>query len=263
MRTTTLLSILSLSLLAGCGGVEGGASSDTASASAALDSNDSTTSESAVLVASTDGTEASASASDAATVAAGRARTLYQPASCVSATAVANVVTYQLTDCSGPWGLVHVTGTVIVTYSKQPDGIHADANATNLQVNGATMNLNSQAVYSVNGTAHELTVSTDGGGTGLRGNVIGRHGSYTLSWDTGTMCAALDGAWSTTIAGATWSTDVTGFKVCKNACPSAGTIAHTGGLSRVTITVTFDGSASASWTSSRGSHGTVALFCGG
>jgi hypothetical protein len=262
MRKTTLLSILSLTLLAGCGGTNGSSAADSAQASAALDSNDSTTTESALLVASTDGTESSATAEDAAGTASVRARATFSPSSCVTATAVANVVTYMLNDCTGPWGLVHVTGTVVVTYSKQPDGVHADANATGLLVNGATLNINSQAVYSVNGTAHQLTVTTDGGGTGLRGNTIGRHGSYTLAWDTGTQCAALDGQWSTTIASATWSTSVTGFKVCKNECPSAGTIAHTGGLSHVTVTVTFNGSAEASWTSSRGDHGTVALFCG-
>src|SRR5689334_8165169 len=127
MRKTTLLSILSLALLAGCGGTDAGSSSDTAQASAALDSNDSTTTESALLVASTDGTETSASANDAAGTAAVRARATFQHSTCVTATAAGNVVTYVLKDCSGPWGLVHATGTVVVTYTKQADGIHADA----------------------------------------------------------------------------------------------------------------------------------------
>jgi hypothetical protein len=102
------------------------------------------------------------------------------------------------------------------------DGIHADANATGLLVNGATLNLNSQATYSVSGTAKKLVVSTDGGGTGPRGNTITRHGSYTLTWDDATACGTLDGNWSTGIDNATWSTR---------------------------------------WTSSRGRSGTIGLFC--
>jgi len=208
MRTTSLLSILSLTLLAGCGGAQGGSGTDSASAAEALDANDSTTSESAVLMASTDGTESSASASAAATTAAGRARGLYQPAGCVTATAVANVVTYTLVDCSGPWGLAHVTGTVVVTYTADAAGIHAAAVTTGLSINGATMNATSNATYTVNGSAKKLVVQTQGSGVGAFGTSITRNGSYTLSWDDASMCGALDGAWSTMIGNDTWSTSI-------------------------------------------------------
>lgn len=259
MRTNLLAYLVPLLLLAGCGGALG----DAADVSAALDSSDDTSTESALMVASVDATQGATSDDEAATMAAASAKTWYQPSTCATATAAANVVTYTLNNCTGPWGLVHVSGTVVVTYTKQADGIHADANATGLSVNGATLNLNSQAVYSVSGTTKTLVVSTDGGGTGPRGNQISRHGSYTVSWDTSTMCGTLDGDWSTGIGGATWSTTVSGYKQCKGSCPASGTLAHTGGLSHVTITVTFDGSADAKWTSSRGRSGTVALLCNG
>jgi hypothetical protein len=259
MRTNLLAYLLPLALLGGCGGDLG----DAATVSAALDSSDDTATESALLVASVDATESAATADEAAAMAAASAKTWYQPSTCLTATAATNVATYTLTDCTGPWGLVHVTGSVIVTYTKQADGLHADANATGLLVDGATLNLDSQAVYSVTGTTKTLVVATDGGGTGRRGTRITRHGSYTLTWDTASMCGTLDGDWSTGVNGATWSTTMSGYRQCQGACPATGTLAHTGGLSHVTVTVTFDGSADARWTSSRGHSGTVALSCNG
>lgn len=262
MRTNLLASlIIPMALLAGCGGADTGSSSDASNAGVALDSANTTSSESAMLVISTDATTPAMTPPVAAGAAAAAAKTWFQPASCVTATAAANVVTYVLNDCTGPWGLVHTTGTVVVTYQIQPGQVTASAVATGLSVNGATLNLNSQGVYTINGTTKALAVTTSGDGTGALGNHITRNGSYTVTWDSASLCATLDGSWSTEIAGATWSTSVTGFEQCKGLCPEKGTIAHTGGISKVTITVTFDGSAAAKWSTSRGASGTLNLLC--
>lgn len=259
MRTNLFALVVPLLVLSGCGG--GDPTSDSAAVSGALDSTDDTSNESALMVASVDATANAGTANDAAAMAAGSAHTWYQPSTCVSASAVGNVVTYTLDNCTGPWGLVHTSGTVVVTYTKAADGIHAAATATGLSVNGATMNVDAQAVYSVAGTQKTLTVTTNGAGTGARGTSIARNGSYTITWDTSSLCGALDGAWSTVIGGATWSTAVAGYKQCAGHCPTAGTLTHTGGLSGVTVTVSFDGSAAARWSTSRGHSGTIALLC--
>ena len=172
-----------------------------------------------------------------------------------------NVVTYALADCTGPYGLVHVTGSVVVTYTVDAAGVHADAVANALQVNGATMNLSSTATYTVSGTAKKLVVMTNGSGVGAFGNAITRNGSYTLAWDDASQCGSLDGAWSTQIGADTWSTQIANYAQCKAHCPSSGTLTHTGGISKVTATVTFDGSADAKWSTSRGRSGTIALLC--
>lgn len=261
MRTNLLAYLLPLGLLAGCGG----AMDDNASVSAALDSSDQTATESALMLATTSGTDGAATSNDAAVMAGAGAKTFWQPASCVTATQLNNVVTYKLSDCTGPYGLVHVTGSVAVTYTADAAGIHAAAVTNGLLVNGATLNLNSQADYTVNGSAKKLVVSTNGGGTGAFGNSITRNGGYTLTWDDASMCGTLDGSWSTKIGPTgnsdTWSTSIAGYAQCKYHCPSSGTLSHTGGISKVTITVTFDGSASAKWATSRGRSGTIALFC--
>ncbi len=258
MRTNLLAYLLPLGLLAGCGGADPTADS---SVSAALDSNDQTANESALMLATTSGTEGAGSSSEAAVMAGAQAKTFWQPAGCVTATQLNNVVTYKLSDCTGPYGLVHVTGSVTVTYTADAAGIHADAVANGLLVNGATMSLDSHADYTVNGTAKTLVVATTGSGTGALGNAITRNGSYTLTWDDASMCGTLDGAWSTMIGANTWSTGIAGYAQCKYHCPSAGTLTHTGGLSKVTVTVTFDGTAVATWATSRGQSGTIALLC--
>jgi hypothetical protein len=258
MRMNLLAYLIPIALLSGCGGADPLGES---SVSGALDSSDDTANESALMIATTDGTEAAASSNEAAQMATAQAKTWWQPAACVSATAQLNVVTYQLSNCTGPYGLVHVTGSVVVTYTKQADGIHAAASASALEVNGATMNLDSQATYTVTGSARKLVVATDGSGTGPRGTQITRHGSYTLGWDDASECASLDGAWSTGIGSDTWSTSIAGYAQCKGHCPTSGTLSHTGGFSKVTVTVAFDGSGAARWSTSRGRSGTIALFC--
>jgi hypothetical protein len=259
MRMNLVAYLLPVGLLIGCGG--GDPNSDAASVSVALDSSDQTANDSALMIATTSGTESAGTSSEAAIMAGAQARTFWQPSTCVTSTQQLNLVTYRLADCTGPYGLVHVSGTVVVTYTVDGSGVHAAAVANGLAVNGATMNLDSQATYTVNGTAKKLMVATNGSGTGALGNSITRAGSYTLSWDEASNCGALDGAWSTKINSDTWSTSIAGYAQCKAHCPSSGTLAHTGGISKVTYTVTFDGSANARWATSRGRSGTIALFC--
>jgi hypothetical protein len=263
MRMNRLAYLLPVGLLIGCGGAD--PNSDSASVSGALDSSDQTANDSAMMIATTSGTEAAGSSNEAAVMAGAQARTFWQPSTCVTSTQQLNIVTYKLTDCTGPYGLLHVSGSVVVTYTVDASGVHAAAVANGLAINGATMNLDSQATYTVNGTAKKLMVATQGSGTGALGNAIVRNGSYTLSWDDASQCGALDGAWSTKIGpqnnSDTWSTSISGYAQCKAHCPSSGALSHTGGISKVTVTVTFDGSANARWATSRGRSGTIALFC--
>ncbi|MDB4969704.1 MAG: hypothetical protein JWN44_5393 [Myxococcales bacterium] len=187
--------------------------------------------------------------------------TWWQPASCVKTSAELNVVTYTLDNCTGPSGLVHVTGSAVVTYSAAADGIHASGTASALQVNGTTMDLSAAANYPVTNGTKKLVVATNGSGVGPRGNSITRNGSYRLTWNDATGCGTLDGAWSTGINHATWATSISNYAQCIGHCPTSGRLAHTGGLSGVTVTVDFDGSSQARWTSSRGHSGTIGLFC--
>ena len=246
-----------------CGrGSDGGGQTNTGSATEALDSADVVQSEGAVFVASTDSLSMQMTGAQAATNAAVSAKTFWQPSGCVTASASGATVTYTLNDCTGPFGLVHVTGTVVIEYSLALDGIHAHATANDLMVNGATLDIDAQAVFSINNGTKRLAVTTSGNGTGPFGNAITRSGNYVLTWNAATSCLGLDGSWATTIGAHQWSTQVSAFSKCGAQCPAAGgSISHHGGLSNVTITVDFDGSATADWSTSNGYSGTINLLC--
>ena len=124
MRTNMLAYLLPLGLLVGCGGADPNGS-DAASVGAALDSSSQTADDSALLLAVTQGTESATSSNEAGVMAGAQAKSFWQPSTCVTATQTNNVVSYALANCTGPYGLVHVTGTVVATYTANSSGIHA------------------------------------------------------------------------------------------------------------------------------------------
>ncbi|HEY1553341.1 MAG TPA: hypothetical protein VGF94_00835 [Kofleriaceae bacterium] len=267
MRHLTSLILLGSSLVAfGCA-KQGDSSTD--SASDAVDSSDSVESEGNVMMAFTDGADGnSLTALDAATVAAtinGNIALRWQckGGGTATSTVTGATITVTLDDCTGPRGLVHVTGEIDLAVSVDATGvITVHGTATDLQVNAATLSFDSTGVYGVMGTTHTLAVQTQGQGTGPRGTEIDHDGNYTLSWDTASQCGSIDGQWSTEfstgVASATRSNDAN-ISRCTGGCPT-GSLVHDflGGKS---LTITFDGSNVAAWMLSTGASGTVNLLC--
>jgi hypothetical protein len=180
------------------------------------------------------------------------------PSTCHSSTVNGATATYTFNDCSGPFGLVHLTGTLTVVYSVDEAGVHAHGTANDFNVNQSTLDIDATATYTVGASGKTLTVETHGEGTGPLGNTIAHQGSYTVTLaDT---CHTLNGSWSTTANGTTRSTTVTNLTRCKGFCPAAGgTVTHTfkGGQ---TLTLTYTGGASATWTVGA-RMGTLQLTC--
>lgn len=236
---------------------------DEMAAEEAADSTDVATSEGALLVSGVDDTMTAPTAETAAAGAEARAGGRFQPAGCATVTRVANVVTYVLQNCTGPFGLVHVTGTATATFTDAGGGVRIDLEGTGMKVNRAIIDFHTTGVLTVNGTERRLVVTTEGEGVGPRGNAFTRSGGYTLTRDTATDCLALDGSWQLDARRAARSTTVTGLSRCANTCPAAGgSIVHTGFRGR-TVTVTLDGTSAAAWSSSTGKSGTIDLSCGG
>lgn len=239
-------------------------SEDAAFADEAADSVDIGEGESALLVASTDAVRASMTAEEAAAAAAGAVDQRFSPAGCAVAEVQGTTVLYTLSGCTGPFGVASIDGSVQVTFSVAADGLHATIAGSGVSARGATLELDADALYTESGTAKSLTVNTAGTATGPRGRQVERNGSYTVSWDAAAQCVSLDGSWSTEAGARTWSTEVSGLQRCADQCPAGGgRIEHTGGVRGVTITIEFDGSDAASWSSSRGRSGTIDLLCGG
>lgn len=261
MKTSNLLLLGTFVLTTGCMKTsDTGTSTD--SAESVVDSSDSTEAEGTMMMSAVDGADqvgltAATDAQVAAKIAANVA--LRWPSGCAVATATGATVAITYTNCTGPRGLLHVTGELDLTVNVALTGVvSVHGTSTGLSVNNATLDIDTDATYGVTGTMHTLTVKTNGTGTGPRGNTIDHNGDYTIAWDTGSQCGSIAGQWSTAIGTASRSNEVNLMR-CAGSCPS-GTIAHKflGGGS---LTLTFDGSNVATWSASTGTTGSVQLGC--
>jgi hypothetical protein len=235
---------------------------DEAAAGEAADSTEVTQSEGALVATGADDMATALTAADLAGGAEARAAARFQPAGCATVSVSGTTVTTTLADCTGRFGLLHVTGTVVSVFSDAADGVHVATTATGLAVNHATLNIDASAVITEAAGVRTLVVTTHGSGTGPRGHAFTRDGSYTIARNLTTSCIALDGQWQLGVAGLSRTTTVSGLLRCDGMCPDAGgTIVHTGFSGR-TVTLSFDGTDVASWSSSTGRSGTIDLTCG-
>jgi hypothetical protein len=237
---------------------------DEEAASEAADSTEVTQNEAALVASGADDAATSLTAADLAAAASARAGARFQPTGCAAVTVSGTTVTTTLNDCTGRFGLLHVTGTVVSVFSDAADGVHVATTAHALAVNRATLDIDATATITESAGVRTLVVTTNGSGTGPRGHTFTRTGSYTVTRDLATSCITLDGQWQLGVAGASRTTTVSGVGRCDNGmCPEAGgTIVHTGFRGR-TVTLTFNGTAVAGWSSSTGRSGTIDLTCGG
>ncbi|PZR06579.1 MAG: hypothetical protein DI536_29920 [Archangium gephyra] len=196
---------------------------------------------------------------DLAAAAETRVKANMQPSSCLTTTTAGATTTYVFNNCTGRYGLVTMTGTVTATYSRpSSDVVRVLIESTGFKANDATLNLKATVDATQQGSVKRAEIASETSGTGPRGNTVSREGDYTVTWDEATECITLDG---TTGSTRVTSTTVSGFRKCKAQCPSSGTIVHSGARGRE-VTLTYDGSANAAWSTSGGRSGTVALRCG-
>ncbi|HET9622693.1 MAG TPA: hypothetical protein VFP84_15075 [Kofleriaceae bacterium] len=265
-------SLLSLATLPACMNGKDAATSSDDSAVTAVDSAESAGAEGDVMMAAIDGADATAAGSAALTVGgvsatiAGNITARFAPQGCATVSQSGNTIKTVYDNCTGPRGLLHVSGEMDLVISLSPQAaVTVHATSTDLKVNGASLDIDATGTYAVTGTSHTLTVSTTGTGTGPFGRTIDHEGNYTVSWDPATQCHSIDGEWSTDIGLHTRANDVS-LSRCGGGCPT-GSVIHTflGGRS---LTVTFDGTATASWSlagatagGAAEATGTVALSC--
>lgn len=258
MNKLLLSSAVMLSLFA-CGRGEEADSAEEADESAVV-----TSSESALTTELADEVSQpmSATAETLAGAAATRVGSRMQPPGCVTSTVNGATVTYVMVDCTGPYGLVKVNGTVTAVYSRAAGGgVQVVITGTGIKANAVTFDLNATVKSKEVNGVKTANVVADSSGTGPRGTQLSRQGTYTVVYDTVAECVTVDGTWTTKAGVRTATTVVTGYQRCKGTCPAAGgTIVTTVG--RVTVTVSYDGSAVASWATAAGKSGTINLTCG-
>lgn len=238
-------------------------------ASNAADSTDLSSLEAALVAATTEpltiGDDEEAIAAEAQAL----AETIFAPSSCVESVAAGSTVTYTLNNCTGPYGLVQISGVANLAFTVAGFGSVAVAfTAVDLQVNDATLGINVTGDLAVDedGTKTWDLISTGGGAT-ADGEPMTRTGAFQMT--TTERCITLNGNWETTIGVSLWSTTVADFTRCEGACPESGVIVWAGvdgadsspGVGRA-VTVTFDGDGDAAWVTAGGRFGQTPLACG-
>lgn len=268
MKTLVRLAVTSLLVapllsLSACGGSATFSSTD---AEIAADSTDTADVVSGLTSVSSDGVDVQASgltSASAATAAAAAAGTKFVLPACLSKVVAGNVVTYTLNNCSGPYGLLLVTGTMTATYTVSVNGstpsVTVDLAATGLKVNGMTVDVATTAKISGPSTNRSASVTSTSKATTSRGNSITHAGMYDATWDG--MCMTLSGNFATQTNSNSYATVISSYKKCLNACPTQGTVTFTN-LSN-TLTITYSGGRQAKLVVNGGAQQTINLLCQG
>ena len=251
------LFLLASMLVLGC---RDGAITEEELAEAAADSAGASQAEASLLTSLLDGAPtgiAPATPESVATFLASRAAERYSPAGCATVTQAGLTVTVELAGCTGPRGLRQLDGTLTLTAAPAAGGaVSVTAQASDLGIGQATMDVDAVAIYRSSGGTASLDVTTHSTGLGPRGFDLAHDGAYSVTWDA--SCVSIDGAWSSQRGDATRSTTAD-VRRCLEQCPE-GTVTRTTARG-VTIALTFDGTATAQWTSSAGGSGSFPLTC--
>jgi hypothetical protein len=191
------------------------------------------------------------------------------PAGCVTRTKDATnprVVHLHFDHCTGPFGLVKLTGDEVVTFDKAADGqLSATFASENLVANGKPVTHSAVAEITIAGG--ERTVAWQGAWTRVNGKgiTVSHTSDLTIKVDAATRCRVENGTAVTMVGEREVDTKLADVKLCPNAdgaegCPS-GTITHTAKKSGKTVTIEFDGSDQATITGPKGNSFTADLVC--
>lgn len=266
LRRLALSSLLCSSVLASaaCGGSN--ATFSSMDAEVAADSTDTADVVSGLTSVTTDGVDLSASgltSDQAATAAATAAGTKFLINACMTKNVVGNVATYTMNSCTGPYGLLLVTGTLTATYTVSVVGgtpsVTVNLAATGIKVNGMTVDVATTAKISGPTNNRSASVTSTSKAVTARGNTITHAGMYDATWDG--MCMTLTGSFSTQTPGNSYATVISNYKKCQNACPTQGTVIFT--TLANTLTITYSGGKMAKLVLNGGKEQTLGLLCQG
>ena len=181
------------------------------------------------------------------------------PAGCVTRAkdaSNANLVHVTFNDCTGPFGLVHLNGGVDVAFSAGTTAgtLVAVHTGVNLSANGHPITFSGTADITIAATSR--TVQWQGAWERVSngGETITHTSNLIINVDTVAKCHTANGdAQKTTIGDREVDSTITNYKICETNgiedCPASGTIVHTHKATGRVVTVTFDGSTEATFSS--------------
>jgi len=203
---------------------------------------------------------ATVSAEQAAAAVAAAAVKYFRPASCVQATANGNTVTFNLNNCIGPFGGSNISGTITSTYVAQTSGYQVTIKSSNLTLDSGTINLDIVAVYSQNGNARTVMVTNNTSAKGGLGNTVAQSQMSTVAWNKGDTCATVNSSGTLQINSTSMNQSFNNNLLCTARCPTGS--ATFSNSQNQTLTLTFNGTATAGVQDSSGKTGTIQLNCG-
>jgi hypothetical protein len=260
---------LALAALAGCGG--GGSDGQNAvHAATAVQILDAFDQESALAATFVDDVDVGGTPEEAASFAAARALDAWTPSGCVVVTLDpidAAHVTFELSECNGPFSLTGVNGLFSVRYGRGTDGNLSLAVTTGPLVRigeWARQSLRIDGSYVQSGAERRLSAHGTGAAENAAGLMFDGGGDYRSGWDEGAACRSLDGTWDSQTGASHFSSEATGLVRCAGGCPQGGgrLVFKDAPPGTRQVTLAFDGGPTASWVADDGETGTIALPCG-
>ena len=188
------------------------------------------------------------------------------PVGCAKKTADGDALHVEYDDCTGPFGDVHVMGGADATFSKgsRCDEVEATIHDSgDLTANGAKVTYAAIAGIAVEDDSADVKWAASWSARTSAGDATGSD-DLTLQQDLSSFCVDATGTSEAELDGWQFHSTLSGFAVCPNACPSAGTLAVTATDDKWqgTITLTFDGSSKAHVVGTRGQKFDIDLVCG-
>ncbi len=185
-----------------------------------------------------------------------------QPAGCLTTSVAGNVVTYTFDHCTGPWGLVKVTGQETATFSPGDAGaVVVDLASQSLEADGIPIEHDAHVTISFQAGVRQVTWLGSYAGTTAKGRKVKHSSDLTLLADAN-QCFTLKGTTDTTIGLRGLSVQYEGLERCgaRTSCPT-GTVVATGKLSRMRVTLTFDGTTEGLATGQLGGEKSFPIDC--
>ena len=193
------------------------------------------------------------------------------PLGCVSRardTADPAVVHVTFTDCTGPFGLVHIDGEEDVTLSAGANGaLQAQIASVSPTANGKPISHSGTAEITFpSATTREVVWTGSYTRVDDLGDTVAHASDLEISADLVSGCNTASGSARTMVAAREVDTAVNQYKLCRDpttgavGCPS-GSVVHTGKLSGRTVSIAFDDSDVAQVTGPRGDTFDENLVC--
>lgn len=151
----------------------------------------------------------------------------FKPAGCITTTVSGNVATHVFKDCTGPYEMTKFNGTITSTYVRAAGSLTITHEATDFQINGATMSGKRVIVYTRSGTVVTRTRTGDWTGTTASGDAITHEANFVTTWDASTKCLTREGSAKTSVGARSFERTLSDYKRCgigRLGCPESGTL---------------------------------------